>query len=58
MVDKSDEIAELLEKLKKAGADVKTGSNAGPTVSKKFLDDLKGATTQDFDAWISWTKSF
>lgn len=57
MAEKSDQIADLLEQLKKAGADVKSGTESGPSVTTKTLDDLRGASPQEFEAWVSWTKS-
>lgn len=58
MTEKKDEVADLLERLQAAGAKVHSKSQGGSPVTKKLLDDIKGASPQDFDAWVSWTKSF
>lgn len=58
MTDKKDEIADLLERLQAAGAKVSSKSKDGSPVTKQLLDQIKGTNPQDFDAWISWTKSF
>jgi hypothetical protein len=56
MDTKSDEIAELLKKLQVAGAEVK--DNAGNKITDKILSSIGDGNTQDFNAWVSWTKSF
>lgn len=54
----ADEIADLLNKLQKAGAKVTKGDAKGAAITKKAIEGLKGAVPQDFTAWVSWSKSF
>lgn len=56
--EKKDEIADLLTRLKAAGAKVKAKKNTGNNLTAKMLNTLTGSTPQDFDAWVSWSKSF
>lgn len=58
MAAKSEEVADLLKQLQEKGAVVKEGGVQGAPISPKVLDDLKANATEDFEAWVSWTKSF
>jgi hypothetical protein len=58
MADKSETIAELLKQLQQNGAEVKEKNIQGTSIAPKVLSDLQANASPDFDAWISWTKSF
>jgi predicted nicotinamide N-methyase len=55
---KSDEISDLLKRLEEKGAKVHVGTKQGPMISSKVLEDLKKNASPDFEAWVSWSKSF
>jgi len=62
MADNSAEIQDLLAKLQKAGAKISSepppsnvSSMSGDMLTK--LDHLK-ITPNEFNAWVSWSKSF
>jgi ribosomal protein S19E (S16A) len=54
----SQEVADLLKKLQEQGAVVKEGDKQGQIISPKVMSDLQTNAAQDFEAWVSWTKSF
>jgi hypothetical protein len=58
MANTSDEIADLLKQLEDKGAQVRRDSNQGAKISPEILADLKKNVSTDFNAWVSWTKSF
>ncbi len=58
MSKNSQEVADLLKKLQEQGAVVKEVGKQGQTISPKVMSDLKANAAQDFEAWVSWTKSF
>lgn len=58
MIENKDEITDLLERLQKLGANVHVQNENGAALSVEILNDLKGVTPQDFNAWVSWTKTF
>ena len=55
---KSDQIARLLQNLKKSGAVVRRGSPRGTPITNKVLSDLKTRRLPDFTAWVTWTLRF
>lgn len=58
MSKNSQEVADLLKKLQEQGAIVKEGGKQGQTISPKVMSDLQSNAAPDFEAWVSWTKSF
>lgn len=54
----SEDIGKLLEQLKSHGATISPASARGEKVADNVLQDLKNNAADEFDAWITWTKSF
>ena len=44
--------------LEKAGAKIHEGDAKGKKVTASVIGDIRKGVSPQFDAWVSWTKSF
>lgn len=52
----NERLTELLKQLEAEGAQVKQGGKDSSELTKDSLSQV--AASPQFDAWVSWTKSF
>lgn len=54
----SEDVGKLLEQMKSHGAVISPAGAPGEKVADNVLRDLKNNAADEFEAWITWTKSF
>ncbi|ERF79674.1 hypothetical protein JQ559_35970 [Bradyrhizobium viridifuturi] len=57
-MSKPEDVAKALEELEKAGAKIHEGDAKGKKVTASVIGDIRKGVSPQFDAWVSWTKSF
>lgn len=57
-MSKPEDVAKALEELEKASAKIHEGDAKGKKVTASAIGDIRKGVSPQFDAWVSWTKSF
>lgn len=53
-----EDVAKALRDLEAAGAKVHDSQKEGKKITEAVLSDLQKGASPQFDAWVSWSKSF